>query len=488
MNKTVKISLARTAFIIDEQAYKTLEHYLNTLEQQFRGNSACKEILEEIEQRIAEIFNEKCTEGSVVTDEIVKDAINTLGSASEIEGDAPKQEKKDKKLFRDTTNSIIGGVFSGFAAYFNFDVSIIRIIAVILTLLISLPTHGIPFGFIVLAYIALWIIIPEAKTMQERYQMRGEVFTVENISKKIEKGAAEIGKTAKEFSKKNSNFFFIIFRAFCIVIGVSFLIAGATSLVTLLLCSLGALPLPTALLSSMSGIFGIGSSLAAFISLLCIVCIPLIVLIYCGILLTFNMKSPKWKPGLWLFLLWVIAIITFGITCAGSVFQYSDSRNINNEISFPVDSTKQLTIVMEGADMNWDYIYCEGDFSDYELAMIEDKTLYVYPDINLRRSEYAEEVSVICEKVVFRNNGVNRNMDYCSYENGVLTIKPTVFNKYRSISEFGKDIEIVIPSDYKIELIGPERFNFENRREYSNTFPFKRSFLRDLDFDFDFDF
>ena len=37
--------------------------------------------------------------------------------------------------------------------------------------------------------------------------------------------------------------------------------------------------------------------------------IPCILAIYYGILLTFNLKSPKWRPGLILLILWAIAVV-----------------------------------------------------------------------------------------------------------------------------------------------------------------------------------
>ena len=58
-----------------------------------------------------------------------------------------------KRLYRSKTNRKIAGVCAGIAEYFNIDVTVIRVIAVILLLPGWLP------GF--LPYIILWIVIPE---------------------------------------------------------------------------------------------------------------------------------------------------------------------------------------------------------------------------------------------------------------------------------------------------------------------------------------
>jgi hypothetical protein len=39
--------------------------------------------------------------------------------------------------------------------------------------------------------------------------------------------------------------------------------------------------------------------------------LPVVGLIYAGIMLIFNLKTPSWRPGLVLFLLWVIVLVVF---------------------------------------------------------------------------------------------------------------------------------------------------------------------------------
>lgn len=58
-----------------------------------------------------------------------------------------------KRLYRSTDQRMIAGVCGGIAEYFNIDVTIVRIIAVILLLPGAAP------GF--LPYVILWIIVPK---------------------------------------------------------------------------------------------------------------------------------------------------------------------------------------------------------------------------------------------------------------------------------------------------------------------------------------
>jgi phage shock protein C len=68
------------------------------------------------------------------------------------------------RLFRNTTNKMIGGVASGLADYFEIDVTVIRFILV-LAFFIPIPFH------VSLLYIILWIVMPDIakqpKSLQE---------------------------------------------------------------------------------------------------------------------------------------------------------------------------------------------------------------------------------------------------------------------------------------------------------------------------------
>ncbi len=56
-----------------------------------------------------------------------------------------------KKLYKDKENAMISGVCAGISDYFDFDVSLVRIVAVILA-------FGSAFGIV--AYIAAAIVLP----------------------------------------------------------------------------------------------------------------------------------------------------------------------------------------------------------------------------------------------------------------------------------------------------------------------------------------
>ena len=58
-----------------------------------------------------------------------------------------------KRLYLSATDKKLGGVCGGIGKYFDRDPTLIRIIFVLLVIL--------SFGFAILAYVAMWLIIPK---------------------------------------------------------------------------------------------------------------------------------------------------------------------------------------------------------------------------------------------------------------------------------------------------------------------------------------
>ena len=89
------------------------------------------------------------------------------------ETDDLEEDKKLKKMYRNPQGRVIGGVATGVAAYFNIDVTLVRILLVLSALV---------GGSGLIAYVVLWIILPEAKSITDKVQMKGEAVTLENIN------------------------------------------------------------------------------------------------------------------------------------------------------------------------------------------------------------------------------------------------------------------------------------------------------------------
>ena len=206
MNKIIQINLAGQAISIDEVAYDKLKAYLDSIEDQFSGSPGGTEIQEDIEARIAEMYLQKFKTGkSFINMQDVEETIEIMGNPKEMgqaeeeseeepsfeqEYTGKQHSKSGKKLFRDPEERILGGVCSGLAAYFDLDVSLVRLIFI---------ASSVFFGVGILPYVLLWFILPEAETAQDRARMRGSVPDINEIVNNIRKEAENV---ADNFKKK----------------------------------------------------------------------------------------------------------------------------------------------------------------------------------------------------------------------------------------------------------------------------------------------
>ncbi len=188
MQKTVNINLSGSVFYIDDDAYALLRNYLDKLEIYFSSQDEGREIINDIESRIAELFNEKLKDKSAVVNKtMVEDVIAKMGQPEDFEGESSaedftgsKEERtsnRKKRLYRDMDGRVLGGVCGGIAAYLNTDPVFVRVLFVILPFL--------SLGIIVPVYIVLWIVVPAAITTAQKLEMKGENVTIKNIEKAI---------------------------------------------------------------------------------------------------------------------------------------------------------------------------------------------------------------------------------------------------------------------------------------------------------------
>lgn len=244
MKKTISVNIRGFNFIIEENAYELLENYLKRLESTLHNEESSKEIMDDVELRIAELCSEVLSGKKEVIDE--GDIRKILGQLGEPEQYIDEEEKKDtrqsdserseKRIFRDTEKGMIAGVCAGIANYLHIDIAIIRAIFVIFFI------FG---GFGVPLYIVLWIVIPRAATTIDKLRMQGKPITVETLRDEVEQAAERFTKTSNRYARKIerderiSNGFRSIGRLFTIIVGSGILSLGILSFVLFLIFILG---------------------------------------------------------------------------------------------------------------------------------------------------------------------------------------------------------------------------------------------------------
>lgn len=197
MNKTVNINLAGRFFHIDEAAYRTLEAYLKKLKKAFERTEGGTEIIEDIEARMAELFEErKAHSQAVISEKDVEAVIEILGEPTDFEETTEETipPTPKRRLFRDPDNRYIGGVAAGLGHYFGFEIFWTRLIWLILFLFSG--------GTFLVLYLIFWVLLPTAKTTAEKLQMKGEPVNISTIEKKIKAEFDEVSQKVKDVDLK----------------------------------------------------------------------------------------------------------------------------------------------------------------------------------------------------------------------------------------------------------------------------------------------
>ena len=193
MKKNITINLCGRLYQIDEDAYEMLQQYINSLRSVFGKSEGGDEIVDDIEARIAELFDELKQSGiEAITIDHVKDIIVRIGEPEQLAGDDETSEPKttvNESTNNKTNDKIIAGVMSRLAAKFGGKVTHWRIgfiLLVLLTDFILFPFFRIQhypgsatfvflLNFIYLAiYIVLAILLPK-KTDQQQNASGGDL-------------------------------------------------------------------------------------------------------------------------------------------------------------------------------------------------------------------------------------------------------------------------------------------------------------------------
>lgn len=199
MKKAFPANINGTVFYIDEDAYDLLNTYINQLHTAFPGQEG-QEIIGDIEGRIAELFAELTADSTrVITIDDVNAVIEQMGRPSDLSdapenaaptGEAPgstatadasippQPQPMRRRLYRDERNKVFGGVLSGLAIYLGWNVTIMRLLYIVL----CLCTYFWPLFII---YLIAWMVIPPARTPRQILEMYGTPVTVNNVGQTI---------------------------------------------------------------------------------------------------------------------------------------------------------------------------------------------------------------------------------------------------------------------------------------------------------------
>ena len=332
MKEIEKLSIGGYAFTLEKDAAAAVEQYLRDLEAHYMGQPGGKEIMEGIEERMAELLLDRCGQSGVVSLADIRGIIDILGRPERIEADDPEpenpQDRPRRKMYRDLENKTVGGVCAGLASYFNVDVALIRILfaAVSVVIFFTGARHGVwsLTGFV--AYAILWVAMPAARTAQERWAMRGDSGTLDDIQRSVRAGIQEVGEAARKGVREVGDVVrspkgHDLGKILLIALGVFLLISGVSGLTSVSVVGIKA---PALLSAEIDGFlsrlsvdwpvfYDYASTPWIIVLVVLAVILPLLELIYLGLRFIFGVKAPSWKPGLVILVLWLIVLVVLAV-------------------------------------------------------------------------------------------------------------------------------------------------------------------------------
>jgi phage shock protein PspC (stress-responsive transcriptional regulator) len=355
MDKTININLGGTLFQIDEEAFRILRDYLQAINNRFANVQGGNETIEDIELRIAEIFQTQKGLAGVVTRENVESMISIIGKPEDFdhgepETAAPVYTSHKRRLYRNPADFVISGVCGGIGAYLDTDPVLFRILFVISAM----------FGIGVFVYIILWIALPVARSDSQKREMFGDEYynarsqsgrsgnfkgTETPIYNTGYNSSTRLGNAINEIFRAIGRVFFIMFRIFLIMIGVVFVLTGFLFILCYIMIFVFNYP----------GVFSVdssGVSLIYFFDFLNYIVspkavpwimilssialiLPMLALIYWGVKMIFWFKARDGVVTLAGLVVWVMTVAALAIIGFNEGINFSQTGKTSIEIVMP---------------------------------------------------------------------------------------------------------------------------------------------------------
>lgn len=400
MKSTIKVSISGVAFNLEDDAYQLLKSYLDKLAAHFNKNEEGKEIIEDIEARLAELLLARInTPEQVVTGKDTSEVIAILGKPEELNDNdtasgstgnsdilsTPTSAKR--RLYRNPDNQIIAGVCGGLGVYFNVDPVILRVLLVVL-IITGLFLEALNLSAIaIISYAILWISLPKALTMVQKMEMRGESPTVANIERKIREETIANAPKRNVFGKLIRAGFYI----FAAIIAIPIICVGITLIVAFIAVSFaGGWVLHDSIFPLLDFVSMTGTSLSLIkILAVFVITVPILLLVYAGIRLLFRFKAKSKGITLGLTTIWVLSL--FGLAGIGAfVFKsYRSGVKLTDREALQTTSDTLYVNIPQQFDQNNSRFYV-GWSSDNRHPHIpylwineQEDTISVFPNVEV---------------------------------------------------------------------------------------------------------
>ena len=372
MNEIKKCSISGIAFVFEKIAYNRLAEYIDSLKRAYKDNSESEEIIADIEARIAELILSAISDQSqTVCLPLIENIIAQLGSAEDITGnDEPAAPTTDtriaRRLYRDMENSKLGGVCSGIGKYFNIDPVLIRL--AIFSPLILIPISNIShyihwleplgqniFWVLIITYIIMWFVVPQAVSARQKLEMEGEPVTAKAIADRQKDTSDELSakSTLATFIGGLGKFAIVCLKAFVaiVIFALIFLCLSLVAAFIAIITGVGTTLIEAGELGTIADVvstFGTGLTLSALFAVL----VPAMVIIYLLCSLILGNKPRGWVlfVSLIIWIIFIISLFTTAISTVNSMSTDEVERIMKHDwddtiIDEPIDSLEYMRLL-----------------------------------------------------------------------------------------------------------------------------------------------
>jgi phage shock protein PspC (stress-responsive transcriptional regulator) len=405
MDKTININLGGTLFQIDEEAFRKLREYLQAINNRLGNLQGGHETIEDIESRIAEIFNSQKGLAGVITIENVDAMISIIGKPEDFEHGEPEATtpvytSQKRRIYRNPDDSIISGVCGGIGAYLDTDPVLFRILFVVSAM----------FGIGLFVYIVLWIALPVARTDSQKREMFGDShhtarsYSRHHIDYQVTgtpvynqgyRSSSRIGSAINEVFMAIGRVFYIILRIFLIFTGIVFVLTGFLFILCFVMVFI-------------FGLFSIDSSginlinftdflnyivnpaVVPWIIILTSIAfiLPMLALIYWGVKMIFWFRARDGVVSLVALVVWVMTIAILAIISFNEGISFAENAKISAQVVLR-HSPDTLYVMSDHKieDLKFDKEF-DLPHEEYSVFINDGKReLYIRPFLNLEKSD-----------------------------------------------------------------------------------------------------
>lgn len=475
MEPTVRVSIAGMAFTLEQDAYRLVQDYLETLKKHFSNKPDADEIISDIESRMSELIGMRRNAQNVVTLGDVQEIISIMGNPKDFGDENPnieysKGQEEDKsffdalrkkKLYRDVDNKILGGVFSGLGHYFRIDPVVFRLV---FTLLMFLPMFFSAifdlqwFHFtlskvswaIFLLYIVLWAIMPKARSFRDKVVMKGANASIEDIENRTSTVTSN-----KYRGSAFRNIINVIFNLIVIAMAIVTCVALIGVVVVFVFSLVGGKAWE---LDNFLSVVGFDSSLDLKIMIFLACILPLIGICFLAFKI---LKRSRFTSGDF-----IISLIAFLGWIGVGAYLFSEGVTYFKEYKVRMSDTQVIPVAIQSDVL---YLRVENQYLDGEEVFNSEDLFFLNGDkqniqlFTLPHIKTQVDTSLTTIKIEVHKNAYGRSRAVAakaakkaslSYvlTDSLLTISPHLYNKDQPWHGETFDLTIYVPAGKKVKL------------------------------------